>query len=204
MTTALASSARRAIRSRNTKFFVSVAWGNDAPLVGIAGSLFFGRGRRVTETPDARRARHAQKRQSGRFFRCAGTISCGRSVLKADWKVSISSDAVLVPPASITPSCYPALPGPVTAPEQLSGATELQPRQREHERRPSGRFRRTFWDPLAQPPFSGIGRAWRPKNSQDAAPGSTTDPSNSNIPPRRENRRVDALAPAENNDQAAD
>ena len=33
--------------------------GKDGPLVGIAGSLFFGRGR-GTKTPDARRAQHAQ------------------------------------------------------------------------------------------------------------------------------------------------
>ena len=38
--------------------------GKDEPLVGIAGSLFFGQGR-GTKTPDARRAQHAQKRQFG-------------------------------------------------------------------------------------------------------------------------------------------
>ena len=32
--------------------------GKDEPLVGIAGSLFFGQGR-GTKTPDARRAQHA-------------------------------------------------------------------------------------------------------------------------------------------------
>ena len=79
MTTALASSARRAIRSRNTKFFVSVAWGKDGPLVGIAGSLFFGRGR-GTKTPDARRAQHAQKRQFVRFVRFGGAIAAARVI----------------------------------------------------------------------------------------------------------------------------
>ena len=79
MTTALASSARRAITSRNTKFFVSVAWGKDGPHVGITGSLFFGQGR-GTKTPDARRAQHAQKRQFVRFVRFRGAIGCGRGV----------------------------------------------------------------------------------------------------------------------------
>ena len=51
-----AAPASRSARGRNTEFFVSVAWGKNEPLVGIAGSLFFGRGRRFTRTPDARRA----------------------------------------------------------------------------------------------------------------------------------------------------
>ena len=65
--------------------------------------------------------------------------------------------------ASITPSCYPALPGPVAAPEQLASATVLHGTEPDRQRRFTGRFRRTFVDPLAQPPFSGRGRAWPPK-----------------------------------------
>ena len=53
--------------------------GKDGPLV-VAVKLFFGRGRRVTQTPDARRAQHAQKRQFVRFFRFGGAIGCGRGV----------------------------------------------------------------------------------------------------------------------------
>ena len=88
MTTALASSARRAIRSRNTKFFVSVAWGKDGPLVGIARELFFGRGGGLTRRLTRGAPGMPKNSSRGRFFRCEGTISCGRSVPKAVLEVS--------------------------------------------------------------------------------------------------------------------
>ena len=54
--------------------FSPIGLGRNGPLVGIAGSLFFGRGR-ATKTPDARRAQHAQKRQFVRFVRFGGAIA---------------------------------------------------------------------------------------------------------------------------------
>ena len=89
MTTVLASSARRAIRSRNTKFFVSVAWGKDGPLVGSAVNLFLGAGRRVTQTPAARGARRAPNRSLVEILPSPGNNSplreCSCSVEARSW-----------------------------------------------------------------------------------------------------------------------
>ena len=68
----------------------------------------------------------------------------------------------------VGPSIYyaqllPSITWAITAPATFRCNCVLQGTQRDRQRRLSAAFGRTFVDPLAQPPFSGRGRAWRQK-----------------------------------------
>ena len=106
--------------------------------------------------------------------------------------------------ASITPSCYPALPGPVAAPEQLPGALCCKGRSATASGAPRPLPGALLWIHSPSPHFSAAAARGAPKQPQDAEAWQTKDWGNSTTPLSNKNRRVDALAPAENNNQAAD